>query len=81
MQSLFTVNNHVALLSITIAPSAWVASLVLALVFLFLYLPPFPSILPKSLFRFFTQRRRRRNTAAPQLGTRSSSPIYEEEKD
>jgi hypothetical protein len=50
MQSLLTVNNNVALFSITIAPSTWVASLTLALVFLYLYLPPIPPIRLNYLF-------------------------------
>lgn len=40
MPSLFTINNNVSLISITIAPSAWIASLVVSLFFAFLYLPP-----------------------------------------
>ncbi|ROV94124.1 hypothetical protein VPNG_09337 [Cytospora leucostoma] len=40
MQSLLTVNNNVSLLSVTIAPSTFLASLTLLLVFLALYLPP-----------------------------------------
>ncbi|KAM7192490.1 hypothetical protein V8F20_008826 [Naviculisporaceae sp. PSN 640] len=84
MPAFLTVNNHVSLLSITIAPSAWVAFLVLALVFLFLYLPPFTSLgIPgKFLFRrLFSRRRGGRKTGPPQLGTRSSSPIYEEDEE
>ncbi|ROW03056.1 hypothetical protein VMCG_05728 [Cytospora schulzeri] len=52
MQSLLTVNNNVSLLSITIAPSTFIATLTLSLVFLALYLPP---------LRF----RRGRSTSAP----------------
>lgn len=40
MQSLLTVNNNVSLLSVTIAPSTFIATLTLSLVFLALYLPP-----------------------------------------
>lgn len=40
MQSLLTVNNNVSLLSVTISPSTFLASLTLLLVFLALYLPP-----------------------------------------
>ncbi|KAK4158332.1 hypothetical protein C8A00DRAFT_28610 [Chaetomidium leptoderma] len=76
MQSLFTVNNNVSLVSITIAPSTWVASLVLSLVFLFLYLlyQPLPSFPWGKLF-FFRRRRqqRQRQTTAP--------PIIEEDED
>ncbi|KAM7202455.1 hypothetical protein V8F33_002675 [Rhypophila sp. PSN 637] len=82
MPAFLTVNNHVSLLSITIAPSAWVAFLVLALVFLFLYLPPISSLIPGRFFlrRIFSRRRHRKE--APQLrGGRSSSPIYEEDEE
>ncbi|KAK3402202.1 hypothetical protein B0T20DRAFT_390107 [Sordaria brevicollis] len=48
MQSLFTVNNNVSLISLTIAPSAWVASLVVLLFFLYFYLPQLASL--KGLF-------------------------------
>ncbi|KAK3342495.1 hypothetical protein B0H65DRAFT_427738 [Neurospora tetraspora] len=48
MQSLFTVNNNVSLISLTIAPSAWVASLVVLLFFLYFYLPRLASL--KALF-------------------------------
>ncbi|GAB1315986.1 hypothetical protein MFIFM68171_06196 [Madurella fahalii] len=68
MQSLFTVNNNVSLISITVAPSAWVASLVLSLVFIFLYLPPLPSIRWRSLF--FRRRKQQR----------TFSPIIEEDE-
>ncbi|KAK3956733.1 hypothetical protein QBC32DRAFT_309788 [Pseudoneurospora amorphoporcata] len=44
MQSLFTVNNNVSLVSLTIAPSAWVASLVVLLFFLYFYLPQLASL-------------------------------------
>lgn len=60
MPSFVTVNNNVALLSITIAPSTWVASLTLALVFLYLYLPPIPPIRLNSLF--FKRSRQRPGT-------------------
>ncbi|KAA8632983.1 hypothetical protein SMACR_03443 [Sordaria macrospora] len=48
MQSLFTVNNNVSLISLTIAPSAWVASLAVLLFFLYFYLPQLASL--KALF-------------------------------
>lgn len=60
MPSFLTVNNNVALLSITIAPSTWVASLTLALVFLYLYLPP---IAPFRLVNLFFR------------GTRNKQPL------
>ncbi|KAK3316372.1 hypothetical protein B0H66DRAFT_592577 [Apodospora peruviana] len=77
MQSLFTVNNNVSLLSVTIAPSAWVASLVLSLVFLFLYLPPLPSIIrPRNLFR-----RSNRKQVASYWASAPGRHIYEEDED
>ncbi|CAK7197565.1 hypothetical protein SEUCBS139899_000213 [Sporothrix eucalyptigena] len=58
MQPLFAVHNNVSLLSVTIAPSAFLATLTLVFVFLSLYLPRLPS-LPR-LFSF--GRRRTGNT-------------------
>lgn len=54
MQPLFAVHNNVSLLSVTIAPSTFLAALTLALVFLSLYLPRLPT-LPR-LFRFGRRR-------------------------
>ncbi|ESA42151.1 hypothetical protein NCU04808 [Neurospora crassa OR74A] len=48
MQSLFTVNSNISLISLTIAPSAWVATLVVFLFFLYFYLPQLVSL--KALF-------------------------------
>ncbi|KAK4242810.1 hypothetical protein C8A03DRAFT_29044 [Achaetomium macrosporum] len=73
MQSLFTVHNNVSLISITIAPSAWVASLVLSLVFVFLYLL---YLSPLQTFRWkkllWSRRRRRQQRKIP-------TPIFEED--
>jgi hypothetical protein len=52
MQPLFTVHNNVSLLSVTIAPSTFLAALTLALVFLSLYLPRLPSLPLPRLFSF-----------------------------
>ncbi|OAA68050.1 hypothetical protein SPI_00245 [Niveomyces insectorum RCEF 264] len=56
MQPLFAVHNNVSLLSVNIAPSTFLASLTLALVFLSLYLPRLPS-LPLPRFLSFGRRR------------------------
>ncbi|KAG7286572.1 hypothetical protein NEMBOFW57_008883 [Staphylotrichum longicolle] len=69
MQSLFTVNNNVSLVSITIAPSAWIASLVLSLIFLFLYLvyqSPLSSVRWRKLFSF-TRRRQKLEKPLPPI--------------
>ncbi|KAH6842804.1 hypothetical protein B0I37DRAFT_436592 [Chaetomium sp. MPI-CAGE-AT-0009] len=75
MQSLFSVHNNVSLISINIAPSAWVASLVLSLVFIFLYLlyQPLPSLRWSWTRLLFKRRRQQPRKAAP--------PIVEEEED
>ncbi|CAK7269063.1 hypothetical protein SEPCBS119000_003380 [Sporothrix epigloea] len=44
MQPLFAVHNHVSLLSVTIAPSTFLAALTLVFVFISLYLPRLPSL-------------------------------------
>ncbi|KAL8327695.1 hypothetical protein RB597_003831 [Gaeumannomyces tritici] len=51
MPSLLTVNNNVSLLTVNIAPSTFLASLILALVFLSFYLPTLAFRLPGLLFR------------------------------
>ncbi|KAL2162216.1 hypothetical protein VTH06DRAFT_7129 [Thermothelomyces fergusii] len=84
MQSLFSVHNNVSLISITIAPSAWVASLVISLAFLFLYLlsQPLPSFPWTKLSwlgrrRQQQQQRRRRQQQQP----KAAPPIVEEWED
>ncbi|KAG7128404.1 hypothetical protein HYQ45_011952 [Verticillium longisporum] len=55
--SLVTVNNNVSLLSITIAPSAYIASVTLAFVFIYLYVIQIswkPTLLPN--LQYFSQR-------------------------
>ncbi|KAK5652779.1 hypothetical protein OQA88_9635 [Cercophora sp. LCS_1] len=76
MQSLFTVQNelHVSLLSIHIAPSAWVAFLVIGLVFLYIYLPPLGAI--RSWF--FTLDFKRGAARPP---SSHITPIYEESEE
>ncbi|KAK1759701.1 hypothetical protein QBC47DRAFT_410441 [Echria macrotheca] len=76
MQSFFTVHNelHVSLLSINVAPSAWIASLTLLLVFVYIYLPPLSAI--RSWF--FTFDFSSKSVARPQRASRIT-PIYEEE--
>ncbi|KAK3994554.1 hypothetical protein QBC44DRAFT_348845 [Cladorrhinum sp. PSN332] len=54
MPSLLTVHNNVSLISITIAPSAWVATVVILLVFAALYLPPLVPSIPRACWRFFS---------------------------
>jgi len=77
MQSLFTVNNNVSLVSITIAPSAWIASLILSLIFAFVYLvyqSPLSSVRWRKLFSFTRRRQRPQRKAPP-------TPIIEEPED
>ncbi|KAK4164554.1 hypothetical protein QBC43DRAFT_288803 [Cladorrhinum sp. PSN259] len=54
MQPLFSVHNNVSLISITIAPSAWVASIVILLFFAALYLPPLLPSIPGACWRFLS---------------------------
>lgn len=56
MQPLFAVHNNVSLLSVTIAPSTFLAALTLALGFISLYLPRLPSIPFPRLFGFGRRR-------------------------
>ncbi len=79
MQSLFTVNNNVSLVSITIAPSAWIASLVLSLIFAFVYLvyqSPLLSVRWTKLFSFT-----RRRQPQKQKLQKPAPPIIEEYDD
>jgi hypothetical protein len=75
LQSLFSVHNelHVSLLSIHVAPSAALALFVLALVFLYLYLPPFTSF----RWRFWSFGRKK---VRSQRDSRIT-PIYEESEE
>ncbi|KAK4145210.1 uncharacterized protein C8A04DRAFT_35931 [Dichotomopilus funicola] len=78
MQSLFSVHNNVSLISITIAPGAWITFVVIFLAFCFLYLfyhQPLPSFFrwaARTLFRRRKQRPQDRDIARP---------IIEEEED
>ncbi|KAH0425902.1 hypothetical protein CcaCcLH18_10689 [Colletotrichum camelliae] len=64
MPSLVTVNNNVSLLSITIAPSTYVATLTLSFVFIYIYLVQIswkPTLLPN--FSYFKRTSRATKTA------------------
>ncbi|KAL2266074.1 hypothetical protein VTJ83DRAFT_5426 [Remersonia thermophila] len=78
MQSLFSVQNNVSLITLNVAPSVWVTSLVLTLVFAFLYLllhaPPLPSFRWRKLAWFA----RRRTTRKQQRLEHIPHPIYED---
>ncbi|PHH59329.1 hypothetical protein CDD81_3379 [Ophiocordyceps australis] len=50
MPSLLTVNNHISLISVSVAPSTYLASVVILLIFVGLYLPRLSVRLPRLLF-------------------------------
>ncbi|TPX15494.1 uncharacterized protein E0L32_004474 [Thyridium curvatum] len=78
MPSLLTVNNNVSLLTVNIAPSTFLASLTLSLVFLSLYLPRTPALPSFPVFW-------KRKTAAATVATAEIDPrvieLPEEEDD
>ncbi|KAL1841882.1 hypothetical protein VTJ49DRAFT_6481 [Mycothermus thermophilus] len=81
MRSLFSVQNNVSLITLNIAPSAWVTSLVLTLVFVFLYLLLHAQPIPSFRWRKLAWFARRRTTRKQQRLEHTPQPIYEENDD